>query len=289
MQASLLHKSNCSLGEGPMWHAERKSFFWVDIDGKAFHEYNWQSGEVQTWQYEQRISLIVESRDGNLILGSEGGLAAFDLQTGETKWLMDIEKNISANRSNDGACDAAGRLWLGTMARDFATGAGSVYCIDKNFSVTKKLDNLTISNGLRWSLDNKRMYFIDTPTQCVQSFLFDLETGNITFEKVVIEIDKQKGSPDGMAIDEEGMLWIAHWNGFGLYRWNPLTGKFLSKITLPVPQVSSCIFGGENLDHLFITTARENMSDAEFKKYPDCGNVFIAQPGMKGVPAFKFG
>ena len=289
MNASLLYKSNCELGEGPMWHIERKSFFWVDIYGKAFYEYNWQSGDIRRWQLGLQVSLVVENKDDNLILGTENGLAAFDLQTETAKWLLNIEKDISTNRSNDGACDASGRLWMGTMARDFAKGQGSLYCVDKNFSVTKKLDNITISNGLRWSLDNKRMYFIDTPAQCVQSFLFDEETGNIKFEKVVIEIDKQKGSPDGMAIDEEGMLWIAQWNGFGVYRWNPLTGKLLSKITLPVPQVSSCAFGGENLDHLFITTARENMSNDDFKKYPESGNVFIVQPGVKGVPAFKFG
>jgi sugar lactone lactonase YvrE len=272
-----------------MWHAERKSFFWVDIDGKEFHEYKLQSGEVQTWQLYHRISLIVENKDGKLILGMENGLAAFDLQTETMEWLTDLENSILANRSNDGACDAAGRLWIGTMARDFTPHKGSLYCVDKNLSVTKKLESLTIPNGLVWSLDSKRMYFIDTPTQCVRSFLFDVETGDIQFEKVAIEIDKQNGSPDGMTIDEEGMLWIAQWNGFGVCRWNPLNGKLLDKIAVPVPQVSSCVFGGDDLNYLFITTARENMSDDELKKYPDSGNIFIAQMNVKGVPASKFG
>jgi sugar lactone lactonase YvrE len=289
MNASLLHKSNCILAEGPMWHPERKSFFWVDIDGKAFHEYKLQSGNVKSWQLHHRISLIVESKDGKLILGTENGLATFDLQTETMEWLVDVEGNILINRSNDGACDAAGRLWIGTMARDFTKGKGSLYSIDKNLSVTKKLKGLTIPNGLVWSLDNRRMYFIDTPTQCVQCFLFDVESGDMQFEKVVIEIDKQNGSPDGMTIDEEGMLWIAHWNGFGVYRWNPLNGKLVDKITLLVPQVSSCVFSGEGLNCLFITTARENMSEAELQKYPDSGNVFIAETKVKGVPAFKFG
>src|SRR6476620_11133108 len=131
MNASLLHKSNCYLAEGPMWHAERKSFFWVDIDGKEFHEYKLQNGEVQTWQLYHRISLIVESKDGKLILGMENGIASFDLQTETMEWLVDVERNLLLNRSNDGACDAAGRLWMGTMARDFTTGKGSLYCIDK--------------------------------------------------------------------------------------------------------------------------------------------------------------
>ena len=288
MQASLLYKSECKLGEGPMWSAKRNSCFWVDIDGKCLYEYNWQTTEVQRWQLEQRPSLIVETKNNDLILGLENGLASFDLQTNILHWLVEVEKNIPANRSNDGGCDVTGRLWMGTMATDSEPHKGSLYCIDKNFTVTKKRGDLTISNGLTWSLDNKRMYLVDSPTQTVQSFLFDADNANITFEKVVIEIDKQLGTPDGMVIDEEGMLWIAHWGGFGVYRWNPLTGQLLEKIDVPVPQVSCCAFGGENLDHLIITTARENIREEDLKKYPDSGNIFVTKVNVKGVPKFKF-
>jgi sugar lactone lactonase YvrE len=231
----------------------------------------------------------VEGKDGKLILGTEDGIASFDLRSNELQYLAEIEKEILATRSNDGACDAAGRLWIGTMARDFTPGSGSLYCVDTNFSVTKKLAGLTIPNGLVWSLDNERMYFIDSPTLCVGSFLFDVGTGEIEFEKVVIEIEPKLGSPDGMKIDEEGMLWIAHWNGFGVYRWDPSNGKLLDKIALPVPQVSSCAFGGDEMNLLFITTARENMTNADLFKYPDSGNVFLAETPYRGMPAFKFG
>ena len=152
----------------------------------------------------------------------------------------------------------------------------------KIFSVQKKLSDISVSNGIVWSADGKRMYYIDSPTQQVQCFLFDEKTGNIEFEKIAITIDKASGSPDGMCMDEEGMLWIAQWDGFGVYRWNPLTGEMLDKIDVPVPQVSSCAFGGDNMDQLFITTARENMSKDDVKKYPLSGNVFIAEPGVKG-------
>jgi sugar lactone lactonase YvrE len=117
----------------------------------------------------------------------------------------------------------------------------------------------------------------------VQSFLFEEEKGNIVFEKNAIEIPADMGSPDGMAIDEEGMLWIAHWGGFGVYRWNPNSSELLSKIDLPVPQVSSCAFVGDGLDHLLITTARENMSPEDVKKYPNSGDVFIIKTEVKGT------
>jgi sugar lactone lactonase YvrE len=178
---------------------------------------------------------------------------------------------------------------MGTMAKDATPNKGSLYCIEKDLSITRKLDRLTISNGLTWSLDNKRMYLIDSPTQTVQSFLFDAEKAEIKFEKVAIEIDRQIGTPDGMVVDEEGMLWIALYHGFGVYRWNPLTGKLLEKVGVPVPQVSCCTFGGENFDHLFITTTREKMSEAEVRKYPDSGNLFVAKVNVRGLPKFKFG
>jgi sugar lactone lactonase YvrE len=203
--------------------------------------------------------------------------------------LLDIEKEIKMNRTNDGGCDPAGRLWIGTMHRQFEKGNGSLYSVEHDFSVRKRLDNISISNGIVWSQDGKRMYFVDSPTQTVQSFLFDLETGDLLFEKIAISINKKIGTPDGMCMDEEGMLWIAQWGGFGVYRWNPLTGMMLDKIDLPVPQVSSCAFGGQNLDHLFITTARENMSSNDLKDYPLSGNVFIAMPGVRGIPVPKFG
>jgi sugar lactone lactonase YvrE len=289
IQASLLYESKCKLAEGPLWHEKRNSCFWVDIDGKGFYEYSWKTTEVKQWQVEQQISLIVQSQDNHLILGMENGLALFNLETNMLQWLIDIERNVLSNRSNDGACDIMGHLWIGTMAKDHMPHKGSLYCIKKDFSVTKKLDKLTISNGLTWSLDNKRMYFIDSSTQSVQCFLFDPEKAEIMFEKIVIEIDKKLGTPDGMTIDEEGMLWIAHYDGFAVGRWDPSTGKLLEKVEVPVPQVTCCTFGGENLDHLIITTAREKMNEEDLKKYPGSGDLFIAKMNVKGVAKFKFG
>ncbi len=160
---------------------------------------------------------------------------------------------------------------------------GSLYCIDENITIQKKIDSVTTSNGLAWSLDNKRLYYIDSPTQCVQSFIFDEESGAIKFEKIIIRIPANMGTPDGMAIDEEGMLWIAHYGGFGVYRWNPLNGSLIDKIDLPVPNITSCAFAGEKLDHLIITTAKENLSEKDLKKYPGSGDIFCAKTGVSGI------
>jgi sugar lactone lactonase YvrE len=289
MEASILYKSECSLGEGAFWHEGRESFFWVDIDGKSLLEYVVQTEKVATWRFQHRPSFISLDTSGKFVIAFQGGVARFDLQTETVTWLLNIEKEYSDQRTNDGAIDSEGRLWLGTMNVKFKEGAGALYRIDSNLVVTKMIDRLTIPNGLVWSLDNRTMYHIDSPTRTVKAYAFNNLSGEITYERVAITIPPELGSPDGMCIDKEGMLWIAQWNGFGVYRWNPVNGKLLDKIEVPVPQVSSCAFGGKHFDQLFITTARENFTAEQLAKYPDSGSVYIARPGVRGVRKHLFG
>ena len=277
------------LGEGAFWHEARQSFFWVDIDGKALYEHALENKKVNTWKFQHRPSFIALDTQGQFVIAFQGGIARFDMQTENLQWLVTIEKEMPDQRTNDGAIDSEGRLWIGTMNVQFKEGAGSLYCVDKDLSLIKKIEALTIPNGLVWSSNGSKMYHIDSPTRSVQSYLFDNKKGNIIFEKTVISIPMEAGTPDGMCIDEEGMLWIAQWNGFGVYRWNPINGKLLDKIEVPVPQVSSCAFGGENYDQLLITTAQENFSQELLEKYPDSGSVFLAKPGVRGVRKNLFG
>jgi sugar lactone lactonase YvrE len=281
-KADLLYASQCILGESPLWHAERKSCFWVDIENGILYEYNWLRKTTRSWEFNHRLTLVLQGEADKLILALDAKIARFDLETEQLEWLLDVDTD-SQIRCNDGACDSQGRLWVGTMHLEQKHEAGALFCIENNLKIHKKLSNTTISNGIAWSLDNKRLYFIDSPTQTVQSFIFEQKTGEIIFEKNVISIPNEMGSPDGMAIDEEGMLWIAQWGAFGLYRWNPDDGQLIDKIEVPVPQVSSCAFVGENLDYLLITTARENMKEEDLKKYPKSGDIFLVKAGVKGV------
>lgn len=285
-KADVLCASQCILGESPLWHAERKCCFWSDIENGILYEYNWAHQITRYWKFNHRLTLVLQEKGNQLILALGAKIARFDLETENIEWLVDVETG-SEFRCNDGACDTSGRLWVGTMHLEHKHEAGALYRIDNNLKLHIKLNNTTISNGIVWSLDNKRLYFIDSPTQVVQSFNYEKKTGDIIFEKNAILIPNEMGSPDGMAIDEEGMLWIAHWGGFGLYRWNPRNGELMDKIEVPVPQVTSCAFAGDNLDYLVITTARENMKEEELKKYPESGDVFWVKAGVKGVLSNK--
>ena len=285
-KADLLYPSQCILGESPLWHAERKCCFWVDIDNGVLYEYNWIRQTTRQWKFNYRLTLVLQDEGNKLILALDAKIARFDLGTEQIEWLVDVETG-SESRCNDGASDTLGRLWVGTMHLTNRNSTGALYCIDNDLKVQKKINNTSVSNGMTWSLNNSRLYYIDSPTQVVQSFIFEEKTGEIIFEKNVIQIPNEMGSPDGMAIDEEGMLWIAHWGGFGVYRWNPHNGELIEKVEVSVPQVSSCSFVSENLDYLLITTARENMEEDELKKYPQSGDTFLVKVNVKGVASNK--
>ncbi len=265
-----------------MWHTKRKTCFWVDIEGQRLFEIHPHTKELKTWDIPHRLSLIIEEED-SLLLGVQGGLVRFFPGTSEINWLLDLDREKINHRCNDGSVDSRGRLWIGTMERKFKRGAGTLYCIDNGLVKQSRVKNVTISNGMGWSSDDKHFYYIDTPERTVACYQFEPASGDLKFERIAVTIPEAMGSPDGMAIDAEGMLWIAHWGGFGVYRWNPETGKLLDKVDVPAPQVSSCAFFGEDLDHLLITTARETLSKSDLKKYPHSGDTFVAKMAVRGM------
>jgi sugar lactone lactonase YvrE len=280
-------RSRCFLGEGPYWHAGRQSFFWVDIENGKLFENNLKTEKTKTRSFPHRLTVVLEDKEGNLILGLDRKLARFDLETEELTWLCEVESEFPLHRFNDGKVDTNGRIWIGTLSTLFTEGAGSLYRVDLDLKPEKQLDQLTISNGMAWTEDNRTFYFIDTPTRQIKAYNFDLESGEIEFERIAVEIAEELGYPDGMCIDKEGMLWVAHYGGSGVFRWNPNTGELLEKIKLPAPHVTSCCFGGPNLDQLLITTAQENLSEAQLKEFPMSGDVFLVKTKTQGFPSTK--
>jgi sugar lactone lactonase YvrE len=285
--ATIAYPAANVLGEGPVWHGGRQSLFWVDIEGKQLQELKWPTLQFQSWPMPEMIGMVVPYNENSLVVALQGGLALFHLETGQLDWLTEIEKDSIENRPNDGKCDSRGRLWLGTMHKGASINSGSLYCMQKNL-ITSKLTSLTISNGMAWSRDDKHFYFIDSSLHRIDQYGFDSITGDIQFERTAVTIPSEMGLPDGMTIDEEGMLWVAQWGGFCVCRWDPNTGSLLHKIEVPVPQVTSCTFGGENLDVLFVTTARVGLSEELLLKYPESGHVFSAQMKVRGFLPYNF-
>jgi sugar lactone lactonase YvrE len=288
VQVELLVDFRAVVGEGPLWDERAQVLYWVDIMGHQLCSFDPARKANTAIDVGQPVGTVVVRESGGLMLALHHGLASFDLETRELKILADPEAHLPENRFNDGKCDPAGRFWAGTMAFNAARGVGSLYCMDADLSVRRMLGDISVSNGIVWSLDHKTMYYIDSLKADVRAYDYELATGNIAGERIVCRIPAELGLPDGMAIDAEGMLWVAHYNGSRVCRWNPHTGQVLETIPLPVSRVTACAFGGKELDQLYITSASQGMGGEDWKQEPHAGGLFVCQPGVRGVPTYRF-
>lgn len=289
-QIELVHPHRCLVGEGPVWDPQKQAIYWIDIIDGHIHEYIPAKETFRTICVNQMIGSFAVCKSGGFIGGLKNGVAFIDRETGKTDIFTDPESHLPENRFNEGKCDPQGRFWVGTMAHSFAEGVGSLYLVHKDKAIIKQIPDVTISNGLAWSADHQTLYYIDTPTWQVAAFRYNPATGDISNKKIAIRIPEEDGWPDGMTTDTEGMLWIAHWDGWRVTRWDPATGKKLLTVSIPAAKVSSVTFGGENFEDLYITTARIGLTEDQIKDQPLAGSLFVWRNcGYKGLPAFEFG
>lgn len=290
LQAELVLDSKNALGEGPWWNEAERQLYWVDIERCRIHWYNPATGESDFLQLDQKIGAAVQTAsEGQLLCALQHGIYFLDLKTGQTTPIFDPEADVPGNRFNDGKCDPAGRFWAGTMSMTGEKNKGALYCLDPVTGCRKVLDGVTISNGLAWSPDHRTLYYIDTPTREIAAFPYDPETGALGERRVAVRFGDEPGSPDGMTIDSEGMLWVAVWGGSRVDCWNPATGKRLETIAVPATNVTSCAFGGDGLDELYITTASVGLDPQAQAEEPLAGGLFRASTGTRGFPAFRYG
>lgn len=287
-EAKSLVASQCALGEGPIWDDFRNRIFWVDILGKAVHWADQQGSDHQVFRTPDYVSnIFLTEKKSELILCMPDGLYRWNPESGDLNLWVRLPDYDPEIRTNDGFCDVHGNLWIGTMALSEADGLGKLFLLDKNLEWHLVLDQTSISNGIRCNSEGDLYFYIDTPTQKIRAFRFDSTTLTWTWERDVIEFSTEQGHPDGMSMDEHGRLWVSMWNGYGVLCVDPDTGTILEKVQVAAPQVSANIFGGENMDQLFITTARKLLSDAMLDSYPLTGDLFLQPMDVKGGPTYR--
>jgi len=287
-EVTLAYKTDAALGEGAIWNHETNELYWIDIEGKSLNILNPKTKLNRSFSTASQIGTVVPKNKDEALIALVDGIYTINLNTGQTTVFADMKVALVGCRLNDGKCDPAGRFWVGSMNWQQKKGKAKLYMIQNDHSITTKIDSVTISNGIVWTKDKKIMYYIDTPTSQIKAYDYDNATGNISNERVAVQVDPALGFPDGMTIDEEDMVWVGMWNGNAVIRFNPKTGKVLQKIQVPAHNVTSCAFGGENLETLYITSAKLDMTPEELEKYPLAGSVFKVNPGVKGVKSNFF-
>ncbi len=218
---------------------------------------------------------------------SEAEMEELQVQVESVCMLASLEEHLPGNRFNDGKCDPRGHFWAGSMDDQQKNASGALYSLDPvSLHVTKHASDVRISNGIVWSHDHRLMYYIDTPDERVDVFDYDASTGAVSNRRVAFHVPEEMGWPDGSTLDKEGMLWIAHWGGSRVTRWDPRTGAHLLTLMLPVSCVTSCAFGGDQLDLLYVTCASNRV---RLQDEPLAGSVFVFRNlGVQGVPAYTF-
>lgn len=287
-KVEIIVDSKSLLGEGALWDYKNDRFLWIDIEGRKLHILNPSSSGNKTYTMPSRIGTVVPVDKNNVLVALEDGVYNFNLMDSSFHKKSDPEPGRNDNRFNDGKCDPSGRFWVGTMSLVNQRKSGALHLINHDYVSEQKIDSVSISNGIVWSLDKTKMYYIDTPTQNVIQYDYNDDSGEITNPKIIIQIPDSIGHPDGSTLDSEGNLWIALWGGSAVTCWDTTTGELLKKMDIPAKNVTSCAFGGKNLDELYITTASIGMSEEEKQKYPHAGSLFKVNPGVTGVQAFYF-
>jgi sugar lactone lactonase YvrE len=283
------------LGEGPVWDPVEQDLYWVDIKGPKIWRLHPESGETKTWTLPTDVTALALREKGGAVVALRDGFYFFDFDSGETDLIAKVDEDKPRVRFNDGKVDRRGRFFVGGEDEPEEQAIASLYRLDPDLSVHKLENGIICNNGPCWSPDNKIFYHTDTFMQEIYAYDYDIDSGNISNKRVFVSTADEPGCADGSTVDAEGYLWNAQVIGGKLMRYAP-DGTIDRTIEMPVKNVTSVMFGGENLDVLYVTSmARVDHPGAkelfakEDKPQPHAGGVFAVRGlGVTGLPEPRF-
>jgi sugar lactone lactonase YvrE len=274
-----------ALGECPLWDERGRRLWWVDSRAPSVRSAALDGGAAHSMTLPDPVGSIAFRESGGLLAATGSGIHLLDPASGSLERIANPEAHLPDNRFNDGRCDRQGRFWAGTMCDLRRDPAGTLYRLDIDRSCKPLRNAIIIPNSLAWSPDGRTMYFADTNRNTIWAWDYDPASGEATGERVFA--DTGAGRPDGSCVDAEGCLWNAEYGGWRLVRYTP-AGKVDRSIELPVANPTCCCFGGERLDVLFVTTARQRLTPEDLARQPLAGSVLALRPGVTGLAESRF-
>jgi sugar lactone lactonase YvrE len=280
-------EARARLGEGPVWDAEAQRLYWVDIYNQRVHSFDPSARRDELLRLPEIVTCVVPTTSHQLLVALRHELALLEPNTGDLKRILTLEADRPRNRFNDGKVDPHGRFWVGTISPE-APGNGSLYRYDPNGDTRTMQTGVTISNGMGWSPDAGTFYFTDSATKAIYAYDYDDEGGEIANRRVFADLTSGSAFPDGLAVDSDGCVWSAQWDGWCVIRFSP-EGRAIQRLPVPVQRPTSCCFGGRDLKTLFITSAAVGLSEREIEKCPLSGDLFWTETEVAGLPGRAWG
>jgi len=275
------------LGEGALWDVTEQALYWVDIKGRRVHRYDPAGGGTAQWPVAEDVGSLALRTGGGLVLALRSGFHFLEPATGRTIRVASPEPDRLENRFNDGKTDRQGRFWAGSMHDPETAPTGALYRLDADLGCRRMIDGIVCSNALCWSPDGRTMYHADTLARVVWAWDFDPDRGEIAHRRTFRQVPEDEGAPDGATVDAEGCVWIAHWNGWRVTRYDP-TGRVVRVVRLPVQRPTCPAFGGVDLDVLYVTSASIGLSAEERARQPWAGGLLALDPGVRGLAEARF-
>lgn len=277
-----------TLGEGVQWNPQDQSVWWTDIQARRLYRLQWPSRELEIFETPERLcAFAFTDREDCIVAAFERGFALYDYRKGKKLWEKTILPANSGMRFNDGKMDRQGRFWAGTMVEDASPEPrAGLYRLEAKGAVTQMADGIHISNGSCWSPDSRHFYFADTPRRNFYAYDFDPRRGELQNRRLLTRTLPNR-YPDGATVDAEGYIWCAHWRGARVERYAP-DGSSAGAIPVPVSQPTCAAFGGENMDLLFVTSARDSLAQWTLGREPLAGSLFVFHTPFRGLPEARF-
>lgn len=279
----VLTEDRAVLGESPLWHSTEEVFYWVDIATRHVFRYDPKTTSSEVIYQGEQVTALCEIDGGGLVLVTSGALSTLQDGRVETIALLSLSDRV---RTNDGKCDPRGRIWFGTMDLETTNPVGELFLFDGR-SVRPVEDQVILSNGLGWSPGGDVLYHVDSARRLIYRYDNDIETGDVSNRKVLVDLNGPNEVPDGLAIDSEGNLWVAMWDGWCINVFDP-AGKNIHKESLPVQRPTSVAFGGSDLSRLYVTTASQDLKPENLEEHAHAGKLLRLDPGVKGLPVGVF-